>query len=46
MRRLLGTSMRALSPWQVVAAVSHRGLLAVAAPARLCYTSRHLVPAM
>jgi len=45
-RRLLGTSMRALSPWQVVAAVSHGRLLAVAAPARLFYTSRHLVLAM
>jgi len=42
-RRLLGTSMRALSPWQVVAAVSHGGLLAVTAPARLFHTSRHLV---
>ena len=41
-RRLLGTSMRALSPWQVVAAVSHGRLLAVAAPARLSCTSRHL----
>jgi hypothetical protein len=45
-RRLLGTSMRALSPWQVVAAVSHGRLLAVAAPARLFYTSRHLVLTM
>jgi len=45
-RRLLGTSMRALSPWQVVAAVSHGGLLAVAAPARLSCTSRHLVLTM
>jgi hypothetical protein len=45
-RRLLGTSMRALSPWQVTAAVSHGGLLAVAAPARLFHTSRHLVITM
>src|SRR6516225_5891209 len=45
-RRLLGMSMRALSPWQVVAAVSHGGLLAVTAPARLFYTSRHLVLTM
>jgi hypothetical protein len=45
-RRLLGTSMRALSPWQVVAAVSHGRLLAVAAPARLFYTSRHLALTM
>ncbi len=45
-RRLLGTAMRALSPWQVVAAVSDGGLLAVTAPARLFHTSAHLVITM
>ncbi len=45
-RRLLGTAMAAVSPWEVAAAVSHGRLLAVSPPARLFSTSRHLEPAM
>jgi len=45
-RRLLGTAMAAVSPWEVAAAVSHGRLLAVSPPARLFSTSGHLEPAM
>ena len=45
-RRLLGTSMAAVSPWEVAAAVSHGRLLAVSPPARLFSTSGHLEPPM
>ncbi|HEY5989447.1 MAG TPA: hypothetical protein VIV12_24170 [Streptosporangiaceae bacterium] len=45
-RRLLGTRMAAVSPWEVAAAVSHGRLLAVSPPARLFSTSGHLEPAM
>jgi hypothetical protein len=44
-RRLLGAGMLALSPWQVAAAVTNGGLLAVAPQDhfyRFFYTSRHL----
>jgi len=41
-RRLLGAGMLALSPWQVAAAVTNGGLLAVAPEDRLFSTSRHL----
>jgi hypothetical protein len=45
-RRLLGTAMAAVSPWEVAAAVSHGRLLAVCPPARLFSTSGHLEPAV
>jgi hypothetical protein len=45
-RRLLGTAMAAVSPWEVAAAVSHGRLLAVSPPARLFSTSGHLEPAV
>ena len=45
-RRLLGTAVAAVSPWEVAAAVSHGRLLAVSPPARLFSTSRHLEPVM
>jgi len=45
-RRLLGTAMAAVSPWEVAAAVSHGRLLAVSPPARLFSTSGHLEPVM
>src|SRR5258708_4648158 len=45
-RRLVGTAMAAVSPWEVGAAVSHGRLLAVSPPARLFSTSGHLEPAM
>jgi len=45
-RRLLGTAMAAVSPWEVAAAVSHGRLLEVRPPARLFSTSGHLEPAM
>ena len=38
-RRLLGTAVAAVSPWEVAAAVSHGRLLAVSPPARLFSTS-------
>jgi hypothetical protein len=41
-RRLLGAGMLALSPWQVVAAVTNGGLLTVAPEDRLFSTCRHL----
>lgn len=45
-RRLLGTAVAAVSPWEVAAAVSHGRLLAVSPPPRLFSTSRHLEPAV
>jgi hypothetical protein len=41
-RRLLGAGMLAVSPWQVAAAVTNEGLLAVAPEDRLFSTCRHL----
>ena len=45
-RRRLGPRMLVVSPWEVAAAVSHGGLLAVSPPARLFSTSGHLEPAV